>query len=187
MKICTMKTILSLVFALSLIGIAGAGKFAPALQMDTYTDAGNKEQSFGSEDTLWVSSQNGQPEKIAYLAFAGMTTLPQQISAGSLKMYVKEIERPGKVSIYLYNQAAMDIITWADQPEYDPEVVGTLEIQGPGWQTWDAAALVKKAAEECSEGCPFTVVLVAEGDASISFASLEGSAEEKAVLQYEAS
>jgi len=187
MKMCTKKTILTLVFALFLIGTAGAGKFAPALQMDTYTDAGNKEQSFGPEDTLWVSSQNGQPEKIAYLAFAGMTTLPQQISTGSLKMYVKEVERPGKVSIHLYNQAAMDIITWADQPEYDPEVLGTLDIQGPGWQTWDATAFVKKAAVECSEGCPFSVVLVAEGDASISFTSMEGSADEKPVLQYEAS
>jgi hypothetical protein len=187
MKMCAMKSILALVFALFLIGIAGAGKFAPALQMDTYTDAGNKEQSFGSENTLWVSSQNGQPEKIAYLAFAGMTTLPQQISSGSLKMYVKEIERPGKVSIYLYNQAAMDIITWADQPEYDPGVVGNLEIQETGWQTWDATDFVKKAALECSEGCPFSVILVAEGDASISFASLEGSGEEKAVLVYEAS
>ena len=108
---CTMKTILPLVFALILIGTAWAGEFSPALQMDTYTDTGNKEQSFGPEDTLWVSSQNGQPEKIAYLAFAGMTKLPQQISSGSLKMYAKEVERPGKVSIHLYNQAAMDIIS----------------------------------------------------------------------------
>jgi hypothetical protein len=45
---------------------------------------------------------------------------------------------------------------------------------------------VKKAAVECSEGCPFSVVLVADEDASISFASQEGSEEEKAVLQYEA-
>ena len=46
---------------------------------------------------------------------------------------------------------------------------------------------MKKAAVECSEGCPFSVVLVAEDDASISFASLEGSEDERAGLQYETS
>jgi hypothetical protein len=45
---------------------------------------------------------------------------------------------------------------------------------------------VKKAAVKCSEFCPFSVVLVAEDDASIAFTSMDGSAEEKAVLQYEA-
>ena len=91
------------------------------------------------------------------------------------------------MSLHLYNQAAMDIITWADQPEYGPEALGTLDIRGPGWQIWDATAFVKRAATECSEGCPFSVVLVAEGDASIGFTSMDGSTEEKAVLQYEAS
>ena len=168
-------------------GCAGAVKISPALLTDTYTDAQNEDQSFGEESILWASSQSGEPARIAYLSFAGMTALPQQISSASLMIYVKEVERPGRVSLHLYNQAAMDIITWADQPEYDEEVLGTLEIQEPGWQTWDAAALVKKAAVECSEGCPFSVVLVAEDDASISFASLEGSEDEIAGLQYEAS
>jgi len=187
MKDYAIKAIIALACVAVLVGCAGAAKISPALLTDTYTDAENEDKSFGEDSALWVASENGQPMRIAYLSFAGMTTLPQQISSASLKMCVKEVERAGKVSIHLYNQAAMDIITWADQPEYDPEVVGTLDIQGPGLQTWDATAFVKKAAVECSEGCPFSVVLVAEGDASISFASLEGSAEEKPVLQYEAS
>lgn len=180
------KAVVVLIFAVLFVGTAGAGNFSPALQMDTYTDASDKDQSFGSEGSLWVSSQSGKPTQIAYLTFAGMTTLPQQISSSSLKMYVKEVERPGKVSIYLYDQAAMDIVTWADKPEYDSEALGTLDIQGTGWQTWDTTDFVKKAAVECSEGCPFSVVLVAEGDASIAFTSMEGSAEEKPTLQYEA-
>lgn len=68
-----------------------------------------------------------------------MTTLPQQISSSNLKMYVNEVERPGKVSIHLYNQADMGIITLGqDQPEYDPEALITLDIQEPGWpdQGW---------------------------------------------------
>lgn len=183
----TIKAIISLACIAMLAGCAGGAKISPELQMDTYTDAENADQSFGEDSMIWVTTQSGQPVKIAYLSFAGMTTLPQQISSASLKMYVREIKRPGKVSMYLYDNSAMDTITWADQPEYDPEAVGTLDIQEIGWQTWDATDFVKKAAVECSEGCPFSVVLVAEGDASISFASMEGSTEEKAVLQYETS
>ena len=175
-----------LIFVILFVGTAGAEKLTPALEMDTYTDASDSEQSFGSEGTLWVSSQSGKPMQIAYLTFADMKALPQQISSGSLKMYVKEVEQPGKVSIYLYDQAAMDIITWSDRPEYGPDAMGTLEIQAKGWQTWDARDLVKKAAVECSEGCPFSVVLVADGDASIAFASREGPTDEKPILQYEA-
>lgn len=71
-----------------------------------------------------------------------MTKLADQISSGTFRIYAKEVERPGKVSIHLYSQAAMDIITF---------------------------------------------VLVAEGDASIGFASIECSADEKPTLEYEAS
>jgi hypothetical protein len=70
---------------------------------------------------------------------------------------------------------------------FDPRAIGTLDNRGPGWQTWNTAAFVKTAAVECCEGCLFSVVLVSEGDASISFASHEGSAEEKAVSLREAS
>ncbi len=187
MKNYLLKAIIALACVTLLAGSAGAAEISPALHMDTYTDAANENQSFGIDDTLWVASENGQPIRIAYLTFGGMTALPQQISSGSLKMYAKEVERPGKVSIYLLNHAAMDTITWADQPGYKPEPLGALDIQGTGWQTWDTTAFVKKAAGECSEGCPFSVVLVADDDTSIGFTSMEGSAEEKAVLQYEAS
>ncbi|NMC09460.1 MAG: DNRLRE domain-containing protein [Methanothrix sp.] len=187
MRNYSMKALMVLACIGLLAGCAVGVKISPALQMDTYTDAENADQSFGEDGVIWVTSQSGQPVKIAYLSFAGMSTLPQQISSASLKMYVREIKRPGKVSMYLYDNSAMDTITWEDQPEYDPEALGTLDIQETGWQTWDATDFVKKAAVECSEGCPFSVVLIAEGDASISFASMEGSAEEKASLQYEAS
>jgi hypothetical protein len=169
-----------------LAGSAGAVKISPTLHMDTYTDASNENQSFGTNDALWVTSENGQPIRIGYLTFAGMTALPQQISSGNLKMNVKEVARPGKVSIYLLNHAAMDTITWRDQPEHNPEAMGTLDIQGIGWQTWEATDFVKKVAAECSEGCPFSVVLIADDDASIAFASMDSSENEKAVLQYEA-
>ena len=187
MKDYAIMAIIALACIAVLAGCAGAAKISPALQTDTYTDAEDEETSFGEDSINWVASEKGQPVRIAYLSFAGMTTLSQQISSANLKMYAQKVERPGKVSLHLYDQAAMDIITWADQPEYDPEILGTLDIQEPGWQIWDATAFVKRAALECSEGCPFSVVLVAEGDASIGFASIEGSPDEKAVLQYESS
>ena len=187
MKYYVLKAMIVLASIAFLAGSAGAVKISPALQMDTYTDAESADQSFGEDSAIWVASQGGVPAKIAYLSFGGMTTLPQQVKSASLKMYAKEIERPGRVSLYLYDNAAMDTITWSDQPEYGAEALGSLDIQETGWQTWDATDFVKKAAEECSEGCPFSLVLVAEGDASISFASLEGAAEEIAVLEYEAS
>lgn len=180
------KAILAMACIALTASTAGAGKFSPALQMDTYTDASSEDKIFGDEDAFRVASENGQPVQIAYLTFAGMTTLPQQVSYGTLSLYVTEVERPGRVKIHLYDQAAMDTITWADQPDFDQEVLGSLDIQEPGWQTWDATAFVKKAAEECSEGCPFSLVLVASGDASIAFASLEGAPEERPVLEYEA-
>lgn len=187
MRYHAIKAIILLACIAMLAGCAGAVKISPALQMDTYTDAGNADQSFGEENIIWAASEGGVPTKIAYLSFVGITALPQQVKSASLKMYAKEIERPGKVSLCLYDNAAMDTITWSDQPEYDTEALGTLDIQETGWQIWDATDFMKKAAEECSEGCPFSLVLVAEGDASISFVSQDGSAEEKAVLEYEAS
>jgi len=186
MRKLSMKAMILLACIAMLAGCAGAVKISPALQMDTYTDAENADQSFGEESAIWAASQSGEPMKIAYLSFAGMTTLAQQINSASLKMYAQDVEQPGKVSLFLYDNAAMDTITWSDQPEYGEESLGTLDIQETGWQTWDATNFMKKAAEECSEGCPFSVVLVAEGNASISFASMEGSEEEKAALEYEA-
>ena len=187
MRFHVLKAMIVLACIVMLAGSVGAVKISPALQMDTYNDAENADQSFGEESAIWAASQGGVPAKIAYLSFAGITTLPQQVKSASLKMYAKEIERPGKVSLYLYDNAAMDTITWSDQPEYSAESLGSLDIQETGWQTWDATDFMKEAAEKCSEGCPFSLVLVAEGDASISFVSLEGPAEEKAVLEYEAS
>ena len=187
MRYYAIRAIIALACIFFLAGCAGAVKVSPALHTDTYTDADNENQSFGEKSVLWVSSHKGEPVRMAYLTFAGMTKLPEQISSASLKIYVKEVERPGAVTLYLYDSAVMDIITWADQPGYDSQALGSIDIQDTGWQSWDATDFVKKTAAECSEGCPFSVVLVADEDASISFASQEGSEEEKAVLQYEAS
>lgn len=57
MKMCKMKTILAFVFALFLIRHCRGRNVRSGVADDTYTDTGKKEQCFGPEDTLWVSSQ----------------------------------------------------------------------------------------------------------------------------------
>ncbi len=174
---------LGLVILAVLVGTVAAGRFSPMLLDDTYVDAGKAAESFGTERVLWATSEKGTPVRVAYLTFSGMTTLPNQIDSAGLDIYVRSVEHPGEVSIHLLDRPVMSYMTWEDREEYDEESLATLNIEGTGWQTFDAAALVKKAAMECSEGCPFTVVLVAEGDASIGFASVD-SGEDKARLEY---
>ena len=45
--------------------------------------------------------------------------------------------------------------------------------------------MIKKAVEVCTEGCPYSIVLVAQDGASVGFTSAEASAEKKPVLEYE--
>jgi len=174
---------LGLVILAVLAGIVAAGRFSPMPLDDTYVDAGKAAESFGTEKVLWVTSNKGMPVRVAYLTFSGMTTFPSQIDSASLDIYVRNVEQPGEVSLHLLDRPIMSYMAWEDREEYDEERLATLNIEGTGWHTFDAAALVKKAALECSEGCPFTVVLVAEGSASIGFASID-SAENKAKMEY---
>lgn len=187
MRSCRKRAISAMIFIAAIASMACAGTFSPSLQVDTYTDAGHTNESFGNNESLWVASEKGSPVRIAYLTFTGMNVPPELIASGSLKIYIKEVERPGKVGLYLFDQAVLDTATWADQPGLGAEAVGTLDIKSSGWQTCDATTLVKKAAVECSQACPFSIALVGEGDASIAIASLESTPVAKANLQYETS
>ena len=176
--------LLAAALVVMLAGIAAAGTFSPPLVLDTYMDADEEDEAFADGDPLWATSDDGDPVRITFLVFKEMVMLADQIESGELKVRVTEVETPGEVTLYFYDLAVLDSETWADLPLYDEEPLFTIEIEAEGWASWDATSLVKKAAEECSEGCPFTAVLVAEGDASIGFASMEGSEDDKAVLEY---
>jgi hypothetical protein len=65
MRICLRKAILALACTVVLASTAGAGKFSSALKMDTYTDVVRANESFGSEGTLRVTSENEEPMRIA--------------------------------------------------------------------------------------------------------------------------
>lgn len=176
--------LLSAALIFLLAGMAAAGTISPELVVDTYMDAEEEDETFSDEEILWATSEDGDPVRITFLTFREMAMLADQIESGELRMYVAEVDSPGEVTLYFYDMAVLETETWADLPSYDEEPLATIEIEEEGWAAWDATSLVKKAAEECSEGCPFTAVLVAEGDASIGFASVEGSEEDKAVLEY---
>jgi hypothetical protein len=178
--------LLSAALIVLLAGMAAAGTFSPALVGDTYMDAEVEDEPFADEEILWVASEDGAPVRITFLTFREMIMLSEQIESGELQMYVSEVDSPGEVSLHFYDMAVLETETWADLPSYDEETLATIEIEEEGWAAWDATSLVKKAATECSEGCPFTVVLVAEGDSSIGFRSMEGSEDEMAVLEYTA-
>jgi len=175
---------LSAALIVLLAGIAAAATFSPALVVDTYMDAYEDDETFADAETLWVTSEDGDPVRIAFLVYSEMVKLPMEIESGEFRARVTDVERPGEVTLYFYDMAVLETETWRDMLRYDDEPLATLDIQETGWATWDATDLVKKAAEECSEGCPFSVVLVAEGDASIGFASMEGSGDETAVIEY---
>lgn len=176
--------LLSATLIVFLAGIAAAATFSPALVVDTYMDASQEDETFAGAETLWATSEGGEPVRIAFLVYSEMVKLAMEIEAGELRAYVTDVERPGEVSLHFYDMAVLETETWRDMPLYDDEPLATRNIQETGWATWDATSLLKKAAEECSEGCPFTVVLVAEGDASIGFISMEGSSDRKAVIEY---
>lgn len=178
--------LLSAALIVLLAGMAAAGTFSPALVVDTYMDSEEEDEPFANDEILWVTSEDGAPVRITFLTFREMIMLSEQIESGELRMYVFEVDSPGEVSLHFYDMAVLETETWSDLPSYDEEPLATIEIEEVGWATWDATSLVKKAATECSEGCPFTVVLVAEGDSSIGFASMEGSEDEMAVLEYTA-
>lgn len=176
--------LLSAALIVLLAGIAAAATFSPALVVDTYMDADDEFETFADAETLWASSEGGEPVRISFLVYSEMVKLAMEIESGELRAYVTDVERPGEVTLHFYDMAVLETESWSDMSRYDEEPLATLDIRETGWATWDATSLVKKAAEECSEGCPFTVVLVAEGDASIGFASMERSDDEKAVLEY---
>jgi hypothetical protein len=170
-----------------LLGSALAGEFSSKLAMDTYVDKANPEKSFGEEGTLWATSFDGAPEKITYLGFrnnfgtVGVTN-PQEVHQASLKLQVTEVETPGTITAYFLHGATLDTITWMDQLEYDENTSSQIDVKEEGELVLDATDIVKKAVETCAEGCDFSIVLVAEDNASIGFASQETGQE--AELKY---
>ena len=177
-----------LMCAVLLMGATSAG-FTTELKEDVYVDAGMEDANYGLGTTLWVSSDDGDPVKITYLKF--MNNLENvgvesgdDIESASLKIYVTDVETEGDIIVYFSEENFFEeTVTWSDELEYLDDATATLHIDEEGWCTFDATEIMKMAADECLT-CPFAIVLVAEDDASISFASKEESDGNEAVLDY---
>lgn len=181
-----LKLGLALACALLMVGAAAAASWTYPDQRigDTYVDKEAEDETFGTEEILWVSSIDGDPIRESWITFEtnlikealGIES-PDEIASATLKIYVVEVETPGDVELHFYDMGFFEEdedLTWTYKPQYDDEVDGVEEIDGFGWYEFDATSIVKKAIEACPD-CPFSVALVAEGDASIGFASKEAS------------
>ncbi|MHC1631901.1 MAG: CBM96 family carbohydrate-binding protein [Methanotrichaceae archaeon] len=170
-----------------LAGAASAGTFSPHLIGDTYVDAENEDKNFGSKETLWVTSDDGEPIMVTFLEFnkIGIKSA-DDIESAILKMYVTDVEEAGNVSAHFYKEGFFeDTLVWSGKPDYDEDADDMITIDEEGWCRFDVTELMKKAvAESECQTCPFSIVLVAEDNVSIGFASQEESDENKATLEF---
>lgn len=159
---------------------ASAGSFKAQMDVDTYVDSNNANESFSDADTLWAASENGNPDKIVYLSFINLfgsegIYKSDAISSATLTLEATKVEKPGKIVAYLLHGATLDTATWNDREDYDSSVSAFVQVDKEGSYELDATPLIKKAVETCTEGCPYSLVLVAEDGASVGFASSENS------------
>jgi hypothetical protein len=175
---------------LLLVATAAAGSFKAEMDVDTYVDANNANQSFADSDLLWAVSQGKEPKALVYLSFINLfgsqgVFKPEQIASATLTLDAAQVDRPGKITAYFLHGATFETTTWNDKMDYDADVSSSpVDVDKEGSYTLDVTMIIKKAVEACTEGCPYSIVLVAEDEASVAFASSEGSKENKPTLEY---
>ena len=177
----------ALICIMALVGAATAGQFKAKLDVDAYVDKNKADESFSDGNTLWATSSDGTSEKETYLGFIntlgseGIFT-PEALKSASLKVYISEVEKSGKVDAYLLHGATLDTLTWNDKEAYYQNISASADISTAGEYTINITPLMKKAVEVCTEGCPYSIVLVAEDSTSVGFGSSESN--EAATLTY---
>jgi hypothetical protein len=174
---------------LLLAATAAAGSFKAEMDVDTYLDADNANQSFADSDLLWAASQGGEPIDQVYLSFINLfgsqgIFKPEQITSATLTLDAAQVDKPGKLTAYFLHGETFETATWDDKEDYNAEVSSSpVDVDETGSYTWDVTDIIKKAVEICVEGCPYSIVLVAEDDASVAFTSSEASGD-KRTLEY---
>lgn len=166
-------------FMLASAAPAAAGSFSVEMALDTYIDAENASGSFGDEETLWATSVEGEPVREVYLNFnntfgrVGVFS-PDQIESATLTLDATDVEVPGEITIYFAEGSITDI-DWDNKIEYETDESVSQEIDQEGEYSIDVTQLIKRAREACPEDCGYSLVLVAEDDVSVGFASSESS------------
>jgi hypothetical protein len=175
---------------LLLAATAAAGSFKAEMDVDTYVDANNANQSFADSDLLWAASQGKEPKALVYLSFINLfgsqgVFKPEQIASATLTLDAAKVDKPGKITAYFLHGATLDTMTWHDKLDYDADVFSSpMDVEKAGSYTLDVTMIIKKAVEACTEGCPYSIVLVAEDGAFVAFTSSEASKENKPTLEY---
>lgn len=154
---------------------AAAGDFKVQMDVATYVDAANANANFSmNNDTLWAASADGKPEKEVYLSFVnnfGTVGVfnPDKVTSATLKLSANNVSKPGTIKAYFAHGATSEIATWNNKTEYNSSVSATLDVQKVGDYTMDVTPLIKMAVKTCTEGCPYSIALVADDGASIGF------------------
>jgi hypothetical protein len=178
----TFKLGCALACAVLLVGATFAMSWSSPKMLigDSYIDKGAEEDNFGTDETLWVSSEEDEPVMESWLYFDTILMKENlgiessdEVDSATLKIYAKDVDAAGEVELHFYNEGFFeDTIVWEGKPDYDEEVDDVKEVDEEGWYEFDATETVKKAIDECPD-CPFSAVLMAKGDASVGFASKE--------------
>ena len=145
----------------------------PDMTVATYVDAAKANASFGDNDTLWAASTDGKPVKEVFLTFANTfitarASNPDKVKSATLKINAKNVSNPGTIKAYLNKEPTMKTVTWNDKLEYNSSVSASLDVQKVGDYAMDVTPVIKAAVKACGE-CPYTIVLVADGNASVQF------------------
>jgi hypothetical protein len=110
---------------------------------------------------------------------------PEQIASATLTLDASQVDKPGKITAYFLRGETLDTTTWDDKTDYNADVSSSsVNVDKEGSYTWDITPIVKKAVETCTEGCGYSVVLVAENNSSVAFTSSEASKENMPTLEY---
>ena len=189
-----MRYWLAIIGALLLLAAAGsAGSFAAKIDVDTYVNSIEEDESYSDSDLLWVSSQDDDDASIneTYLSYENLFGSqgifnPDQIKSATLTLNVARVDDEGEIKAYFLEGATLNTLTWKDKVEYDLNASSdSVEIdEEEDVFELDVTPIIKKAVEACAEGCPYTIVLVGEDDVSVAFVSSEASDEDMPVLEY---
>ena len=189
-----MRYWLAIIGALLLLAAAGsAGSFAAKIDVDTYVNSIEEDESYSDSDLLWVSSQDDDDASIneTYLSYENLFGSqgifnPDQIKSATLTLNVARVDDEGEIKAYFLEGATLNTLTWKDKVEYALNVSSdSVEIdEAEDVIELDVTPIIKKAVEVCAEGCPYSIVLVGEDDVSVAFVSSEASDEDMPVLEY---
>ena len=86
-----------------------------------------------------------------------------------MKLNAKNVSTPGTIKAYFIHGPTMKTVTWNDKLAYNSSVSASLDVQNVGVYSMDVTPVIREAVKACAEGCPYTIVLVADGSASVQF------------------